>query len=47
MYIFSNTEEDMPKRKTIDKEYQDLVNVDLHALKENAQNFLSNFPDPR
>jgi len=40
-------EEDMPKRKTVDKEYQDLVNVDLQALKENVRNFLSNFSDPR
>lgn len=37
----------MPKRKNVDKEYQDLVNVDLQALKENVQNFLSDFPDPR
>src|ERR1700733_9986730 len=40
-------EKAMPKRKTIDKEYQDLINVDLQALKENVQNFLLNFPDPR
>lgn len=37
----------MPKRKTIDKEYQDLINIDLEALKGNVENFLSNFPDPR
>jgi len=37
----------MPKRKNADREYQDILNVDLQALKENMQNFLSNFPDPR
>lgn len=40
-----NTEENMPKRKTTDKEYQELINIDLQALKENVQNFLSNLPD--
>lgn len=40
-------EKAMPKRKTVDKEYQDLINVNLQAVKENVQNFLSNFPDPR
>jgi predicted transposase YbfD/YdcC len=37
----------MPKRKTVDKEYKDLINVDLQSLKENIQNFIPNFPDPR
>jgi predicted transposase YbfD/YdcC len=37
----------MPKRKTVDKEYQELINVDLQAIKENIQGFFSNFPDPR
>lgn len=40
-------EKAMPKRKTVDKEYQDLINVDLEVLKANVENFLSNFPDPR
>jgi hypothetical protein len=37
----------MPKRKTVDKEYQDLVNVDLPALQKSVQNFFPKFPDPR
>jgi predicted transposase YbfD/YdcC len=37
----------MPKRKTVDKEYQDLINVDISALKENVQKFFLDFPDPR
>lgn len=37
----------MPKRKTVDKEYQELTNVDLSALKESVQNFFPDFPDPR
>jgi predicted transposase YbfD/YdcC len=37
----------MPKRKTGDKEYQELINVDLPALKESVQKFFPDFPDPR
>jgi predicted transposase YbfD/YdcC len=37
----------MPKRKTTDKEYQDLVNVDLQAVKDNVRTFFLNIPDPR
>ena len=37
----------MPKRKTADKEFQDLINVDLQALKENIQDFFPDFHDPR
>jgi predicted transposase YbfD/YdcC len=38
----------MPKRKTVDKEYQDLTkDIDTVALQENVKKFLSNFPDPR
>jgi hypothetical protein len=40
-------EKAMPKRKRTDKEFHDLINVDLQELKENVQRFLSNFPDPR
>lgn len=38
----------MPKRKTADKEYQDLTQeIDLKALQENVRNFFENFQDPR
>ena len=38
----------MPKRKTVDKEYQDLTqDIDLKALQENIKGCFSNFPDPR
>src|SRR5829696_8932137 len=40
-------EKAMPKRKTVDKEYQELINTNLPALKESIQNFFSDFPDPR
>ena len=38
----------MPKRKTADKEYQDLTkDIDVIALQENIKVFFSKFPDPR
>jgi len=38
----------MPKRKTVDKEYQDLTkDIDVPALQENIRAFFSQFPDPR
>lgn len=38
----------MPKRKTVDKDYQDIVqDIDVAALQRNVQKFFLNFPDPR
>ncbi len=38
----------MPKRKTTDKEYQELTqNIDIKALQENVQIFFADFPDER
>lgn len=37
----------MPKRKTVDKEYQDLININLQELKENIQDFFPDFLDAR
>lgn len=38
----------MPKRKTVDKEYQDLTkNIDVIELQENIKSFCLHFPDPR
>jgi hypothetical protein len=37
----------MPSRKMVDKEYQDLINVDIQALKENIQIFFPDLLDPR
>jgi predicted transposase YbfD/YdcC len=38
----------MPKRKTVDKDYQDLTSdIDVEALQENVRAFFSKFPDPR
>ena len=38
----------MPKRKTLDGEYQDLIkDIDVHALQENIRTFFLEFPDPR
>ena len=38
----------MPKRKTADKEYQDLTkDIDVVALQENIKLFFLQFPDPR
>lgn len=38
----------MPKRKTVDKEYQDLTkDIDIVALQENVKAFFLQFPDPR
>jgi predicted transposase YbfD/YdcC len=38
----------MPKRKTIDKAYQDLTqDIDINALQENIKAFFAHFPDPR
>jgi predicted transposase YbfD/YdcC len=38
----------MPKRKTTDKTYQDLIQeIDVQALQENIKAFFAHFPDPR
>ena len=38
----------MPKRKTSDKDYQDITkDIDLIALQSNTQMYFSKFPDPR
>ena len=38
----------MPKRKTVDKDYQDLTtDIDVAALQENVRTFFLYFPDPR
>lgn len=38
----------MPKRKTIDKTYQDLIqDIDVNALQESIKAFFAHFPDPR
>lgn len=38
----------MPKRKTVDKEYQDLTkDIDVKALQQNIKEFFAQFPDPR
>jgi predicted transposase YbfD/YdcC len=38
----------MPKRKTIDRAYQDLTqDIDVKALQENIKVFFTQFPDPR
>jgi hypothetical protein len=40
--------ETMPKRKTIDKSYQDITKeIDLKTLQESVRTFFSQFPDPR
>ena len=38
----------MPKRKTADTKYHDLIkDVDVDALQKNVKAFFSKFPDPR
>jgi hypothetical protein len=38
----------MPKRKTVDKAYQDLIqDIDVKALQESIETFFAYFPDPR
>jgi len=38
----------MPKRKTADKDYQDLTkDIDVPALQESIKSFFLQFPDPR
>jgi predicted transposase YbfD/YdcC len=42
------TELIMPKRKTTDKDYQELIqDIDLQSLHANVRAFFSKFPDPR